>query len=145
MKEMSIQSFSHSESPIDDSISTSEKHRINAGVPQSSCSCILPNFQHNLVQGEWRISLFVDMNTPQINTFVFNASIPITGCVCCEIQLFPQVLEDFLKVPINGDLQILWNCKFDLPNWLSSPRSSFLTQAEFEDSSLRPSFLVLEI
>ena len=44
-------------------------------------------------------------------------------CLFCEIQFFPQVLEDF-------------------PIWMSAPRSSFVARAELEVSSLRPSFLV---
>ena len=28
-------------------------------------------------------------------------------CVFCEIQLFLQVLEDFLKVPLIGDLHVV--------------------------------------
>ena len=31
---------------------------------------------------------------------------------------------------------MLWKCNFDLSNWISSPRSSFLARAESEDSSL---------
>ena len=53
----------------------------------------------------------------------------------------PQVLADFLKVPI---ICMLWKCNFDLSNWISSLRSSFLARAEFEDSPLRPGFLGLE-
>ena len=37
-------------------------------------------------------------------------------CLLCEIQLFPQVLEDFLEVPMIGDLHVVefQPCRYDL-------------------------------
>ena len=87
----------------------------------------------------WTVAFIVaDMNSPQINTLVFNASIPITGASPASCNFFLKFLNTFSRYRWS-EICTLWNSTFYLPNWISSPRSSFL-----EGSSLRPSLLVLE-
>ena len=87
--------------------------------------------------------IVVDINSPRSNTFVFNASIPTTGASPARFNFLRKFLETFSTYRWS-DICMFWKCGFDLPNWISSPRSSFLAWAEFEDSSLRSIFLVLE-
>ena len=49
------------------------------------------------------VELF-DINSHQIFTLVFNASIPIGGASLARFNFFCRFLENFLKVPMIGDL-----------------------------------------
>ena len=62
-------------------------------------------------------------------------------CPFCEIQLLPQIHEDFSKYRWS-ETRILWNSNLVL-SMCMSPRTSFLL-AELADSPLRTSSLVLE-
>ena len=114
----------------------------NSGVLRSSCPWGLPKYHCNFshVNGGFHCcrhkspDQYVDLQWFDTNW----------RCVFCEIQLFLQILEDFLKIP-KIEICMLWKWNFDFPNWFSPPRAlSFLARAELEGSSLRPGFLVLE-
>ena len=79
--------------------------------------CVPENFQVSkflLLFGlKWTAAfIVVDMNNHQINFLVLQVEY---SCLYCEIQLLPQVLEDFFKVSIVGDLHIVefQSCPFD--------------------------------
>ena len=51
--------------------------------------------------------IVVDIKNPQINTLVFNASIPIGGAFSARFDFFLQILKDSLKVSMIGDLHVV--------------------------------------
>ena len=102
MKELSIQSFSHSESPLDDAIATSEYCGKNVEVLRN-VHVYFQNF--NVIWSKMNGGV-VDKNNPQINTLVIRASIPNAGASSTKFN-FPQVLEDLLEVSMVGDLHLV--------------------------------------
>ena len=62
-------------------------------------------------------------------------------CFFCEIQFFRRFLNTFSRYRWS-EICMMWNSTFDFPIWMSSPRSSVLARAGFEDSSLRSGCLV---
>ena len=109
MKELSNQSVSHSEFQFDGTISVSAWYRKFLKCLQV---CVPENSQN----------IAVDKNNPQINTLVFKSSI------CASSERF-NFCRKFLKTFSRDrwkEICILWNFIFDLPIWMSSPRSSFL-------------------
>ena len=87
--------------------------------------------------------IVVDMNNLQIDTLIFITLSSITGASSVRFYFSRKFLKTFSRNKWS-EICILRKCNFDLPNWISSPRSRFLTQTEFEDSSLRPSFLMMK-
>ena len=49
----------------------------------------------------------VDLSNPQTITLVCNVSISIIGASYSRFNFFPQVVEDFLKVSMVGDLHVV--------------------------------------
>ena len=116
MKELSNQSVSHSEFQLDGPISISAWYRINSWVPCSLCSFTLPNFQH-------KYSPYQHVGLQSCNTHYW--------CLFCEIQLFPQVLEDILEVSMVGDLHFVEFSIFDLPISGASWAWRFISPPQF--------------
>ena len=144
MKEMSNQSFSLSESLLDDSISTSKWYRTNSVVPRSSCSCKNPDFQHNLVQDEWRLSSESTQTVPR----------SIRWSSMLRYQLVVRFLRDSTfsadswRLSQCTDNRRSANCGGVTSTFrIGYPplaRSVSWRGLSFGDSSLRPGFLVLE-
>ena len=103
MKAMSIQSFPPSEYPLDDAIPTSRKKLkfLTVRIPVF-CQIVIVILSH--VNGGFNRCRHKQSPDQHVGLQRFD---PNWWCGFCEIQLFLQILEDFLKVPIIGCLHIV--------------------------------------